>query len=130
MARTVEGTARQVRVSAHIDAFAFSERRSEFMTRVAKSVQRVLDTLFGSVARQSVFLHIAMTREVAQWDIVDKPALFMEGLRGIFGDSALPLEAAIVDELRREFGLELPLHGESLRDVLNRASRASPKSPC
>src|SRR5579863_2283910 len=125
MPPALKGTARQVHVSTHVDAFACSEKRGEFATRTAESAGRAVDSLFGPAARETLFLHLALARGISQWDIFEKPTMFMESLHGIFGEGAHTLEAAIVDEVRKEFGLELPVVGEKLVDVFNRALAAT-----
>jgi len=104
----IEGTAKRVHLAKQSAAIEYDERRSELVVRVVESVGRVFDSLYGPGKQDAIFWNLSMTRDVGRWEIIDKPALFIESLRSIYGAATQTLEAVIVEELRKEFALESP----------------------
>src|ERR1700730_2465248 len=97
----------------------------EVNMRVFNSVFRVLRTIVGEQAGESIFWNLQMTRGLSRDDIPERPAQFVEGIRGIFGDEATKMmEIAMAKELQKEFGLESSDGEEGFIELVSRATRS------
>jgi len=98
---------------------------------VADSVCRVLDARCGKPAREAIFWNLSMTKSIGLGQVVSGPQQFIESLAAIYGDRTDVFEQAMVEELRKEFGLEWEgrFEHESLAGVLERAESASKRMP-
>jgi len=72
-----------------------------------------------------------MTKSIGLGQVVSGPQQFIESLAAIYGDRTDVFEQAMVEELRKEFGLEWEgrFEHESLAGVLERAESASKRMP-
>jgi hypothetical protein len=123
-----EGSRTTARASSRQMAeLVVSDSRGGFSERVADSVCRVLDVRCGKPAREAIFWNLSMTKSIGLAEVSSGPQQFIESLTAIYGSLAAVFEEAMVDELRKEFGLEreVPLEHESLAGVLERAESAS-----
>jgi hypothetical protein len=99
---------RRANLPNQVAAFGYLEVQSQFDRRVAESVGRVFDSLFGHGTQAVIYWNLLITRKLGPGEIVEKPSQFMEGLGAIFGSDTQMLEEAMVEELRKEFGLGFP----------------------
>jgi hypothetical protein len=115
--------------SQQIAGLVDADSRSGFSERVADSVCRVLDVRCGKPAREAIFWNLSITKSVGLGEVASGPKEFIESLTAIYGDMAAVFEEAMVEDLRKEFGLEreVRLERESLARVLERAENASPR---
>jgi hypothetical protein len=73
----------------------------------------------GSATQEVIFWNLSVTKNVGRNEIMDKPDLFFEGLRDIYGEAGtVVFEFMLAREIKREFGLK----GASDSDTLNEST--------
>lgn len=60
--------------------------------------------ILGESSRKAIYFHLQHTYSLTREDIPDKPNVFAEDLRKIFGDGAKTIEESIVQSLYRKLG--------------------------
>jgi len=117
MSENVTESATSEKVASHTPDFA---------GRVLESVTKAIDWLFGEPSREIIFWNLNVTRGLRQDQIGDEPAAFIEGMRGIFGDSpAKTLESILVRQIRGDFGLSWEKAEETFEEILCRAKETT-----
>jgi hypothetical protein len=101
-------TVKPVSFAQQLAGYEYTETHGKFSARVSESIRRVLDSRCGKGVAETIFWNVSVTCNLGPADIADKPSVFIESLRRIFGEAAGVMEIAIVAELRKEFGLDLP----------------------
>jgi len=121
--------------SNDLAALERSEKLDAIAARITDCVVRAFQAIgASSVTQEIVFWNIHMTKNVGRSEIMDKPAEFMEGIRGIYGDAGSAIfESMLRREMRREFGLvevfEEGAKERSTSDLLRLIRAAALESP-
>jgi len=71
-----------------------------------KCIDRVLDG-FGSGAKQSVYLNIALRKGIPYESLLENPDALSEALKEVFDDSSNVVMTAIANEIGKVFGIKL-----------------------
>ena len=60
---------------------------------------------------------MAVTKNIGRKDIIDKPAEFFEGMRGIYGEAGtVVFEYMLAREIKREFGVTGEVDNETIKE--------------
>ena len=98
---------------------------SDVNRRVFSSVASVLSSIVGKHAGEAVFWNLQITRSLSRDDIAERPAQFIEGLRGILGEKSTEIiELAMTKQLQEEFSLVPSDDEEGFVEVVSRATRS------
>lgn len=84
---------------------ALSESQNFFKRALLEAVDEGLLTL-GESGRKAVYFHLQNLYALKKEDIANKPEVFVEGLRKIFGVGATVIEKVAMKSLCRKFGMK------------------------
>ena len=84
---------------------ALSQKEDQWAQLLLEVVDEGL-LILGESARKSIYFHLQSTYSLAREDIPNKPDVFAEGLRKIFGAGAKVIEESIVKILYSKLEIE------------------------
>jgi hypothetical protein len=92
--------------SNEVAAFKQSEQRAAVAARITDCVVRAFHAIgASSLTQEIIFWNLYMTKNVGRNEVMDRPAEFIEGLRGIYGEAGTSIfESMLRREIKREFG--------------------------
>jgi hypothetical protein len=104
--------------SNSVAAFEHSEQRDAMAARITDCVVRAFHAIGASSQTQEiVFWNLFMIKNVGRNEVMDKPAEFIEGLRGIYGEAGtVVFESMLKREIRREFDLTAAFDNEDTKE--------------
>jgi len=83
-----------------IEKFPISESEEQVLSSIDRGLDRV-----GPNVKYLVYWHLQNIGHVKRVDIVSNPEHFLAALRGLYRESSVAVERAIVQELNASFGL-------------------------
>lgn len=82
-----------------------AETKSLFKEALFEAIDEGLLTL-GESGKEAIYFHLQNLFSVKRGDVLDRPEIFVEGVRKIFGVGAEVIERSIVKSLYRKLGLK------------------------